>query len=182
MIHAITVLLATILGIFGNAKPGAMPPPIADLVNATGSTGISGASGASGSTGTSGTTGTSGASGATGTSGATGESGASGASGTSGASGVSGASGASGSTGTSGTTGTSGISGASGAVGPSGATGATFPDTTKVPAINLSSGKTMPANIPVVAIENSPSLDYASGPTGAVVELRQNNGKGPKNK
>lgn len=121
MIHAITVLLATILGIFGNAKPGAMPP-IADLVAASG---------------------------------------------------------ASGATGESGPTGTTGASGPSAALGP---TGATHQDTTKVPAYNTSSDKLMPANIPIVAIDHSPSLDYATGATGAAAELRQNNGKGPKNK
>ncbi len=149
MIHAITVLLATILGIFGTNKPGAMPPPIADLVNATGSTGVSGPTGISGPTG---------ASGATGSSGATGETGASGVSGPSGP---------------------SGATGASSALGP---TGATHPDTTRVPAYNTSSDKLMPANIPIVAIDHSPSLDYTTGATGAAAELRQNNGKGPKNK
>lgn len=88
-------------------------------------------------------------------------------------------------TGSSGATGTSGATGASGASGPSaalGPTGAAHPYPTKVPAINTSSGKPMPANIPIVAIEHSPSLDYATGAVGAAPELHQNNGKGPKNK
>lgn len=81
--------------------------------------------------------------------------------------------------------GPTGTSGATGALGP---TGASSPDTTKVPAYNTSSQNLMPADIPIVAIENSPSLDYATGATGTVLgsESHTNNGRrsgnGPKNK
>lgn len=62
-----------------------------------------------------------------------------------------------------GPTGVSGSLGPSGASGSTGPTGPTGPNTTRVPAINLRSGKDMPTLIPVVAIEHSGALDFSTG-------------------